>query len=484
MSSEASYPHNDSAADIPLVSTMDHVIEQCSRFRVLVVGKACPVTTGAGKSSLINAIFKCHDARVSEIRPGESNIEQEITSQHNPRFVLHDSNGYEPGETKHIDILQTFIEKRSIAADENQRLHAIWLCISIPLAGGRVLERGDEKLFKIKRNNVPIIIVFTKYDELIRKFEFAIQKTRDTMNNAELSKLQEDAKHMYQESCIEPLKAGLKHVPPIVNVSVSPGYEDTLPMLVEVTLEQMRSGVRVSSNKITKIVGRILSRPSHGHDESEQELHYPELMLATAQGVDLESKISASIDVGRKKYWRELWYGTVFNGKTMLVCLDTLHKDIVLVWNFSNAQKRFFREDVMKVAGPAAEFIPHATAIGLSVAAAIFLANFLYGVYKSTHPTVSCLMAYIVDLTIVMRRLFQLSRAAKSSTLNPESVDEVLKEFDASAEKIEVHDAIREFVAQASFLQTQKKDFVFEKVVSLIREHTTESAGGGATGSG
>jgi len=64
---------------------------------------------------------------VSHEQVGEANIENEFTSPENEFFVLHDSKGFEPGDTKTFDTARRFIEKRR---DESlplgERLHAVW----------------------------------------------------------------------------------------------------------------------------------------------------------------------------------------------------------------------------------------------------------------------------------------------------------------------------------------------------------------------
>ncbi|KAH9911295.1 hypothetical protein B0H21DRAFT_887540 [Amylocystis lapponica] len=471
-------------------------------FRVLVVGR-----TGAGKSSLINAIFKCTVTDESEFRPGESDIEREITSDTNPRFVMHDPQGYEPGETQKFDTLKMFIEGRCQEEDESKRLHAIWLCISTPFAGGRVWERGDEKLFKLKRRNVPIIVVFTKFDYLFAKYESEMNKRRDAMSDVESAKLQQDVEKMYHDVCIKPLKAGLKfNVPPYLRVSVVPGYEDTLANLVETTQKQMRAG----SLSRFQLPWKSGNGPG---DDSDPTLRPSEVVLATAQGVDADSKIKASIECVTQflaEYWWELPFSTVFKDKALHVCFDALHKDIILVWNFtdihdilSSLEFRFkFLEtlqdlideqgtkrrhniklqDIIQVIGATAGFVPHAVIIIPPIAAVVLIANFLYDVYENTPSTVCCLMAYIIDLTLVMHRLFQRSRPSNSAPLSSATVDEVLEEFDTSAEKKKIHDALREFVKHTSFSQASKSNFVFQKVVSLIREHTEPTNGDVASG--
>jgi hypothetical protein len=64
---------------------------------------------------------------VSDATTGEANIEDEFTSPENEFFVLHDSKGFEPGDTKTFDTVRKFIEERSnegVLLDK--RLHAVW----------------------------------------------------------------------------------------------------------------------------------------------------------------------------------------------------------------------------------------------------------------------------------------------------------------------------------------------------------------------
>ncbi|KAF8883267.1 hypothetical protein BD779DRAFT_1540399, partial [Infundibulicybe gibba] len=91
------------------------------RFRILVIGKS-----GAGKSSLINAAFNVDLANVSHDRAGVSSIEQEITSPHNNRFVLHDSQGFAAGEVANFNTVKNFIQRRANMPNVKDRLHAIW----------------------------------------------------------------------------------------------------------------------------------------------------------------------------------------------------------------------------------------------------------------------------------------------------------------------------------------------------------------------
>ena len=103
---------------------------------------------------------------VSHVKPGEADINEEFSSEQNKFFFLHDSKGFEPGDTATFDIVTKFISERCEKEELKDRLHAIWyvcplrtvsplilypyrLCTETPTAGGRVFESGDEKLVKL-----------------------------------------------------------------------------------------------------------------------------------------------------------------------------------------------------------------------------------------------------------------------------------------------------------------------------------------------
>jgi len=274
---------------------MDLITEVCPRFRVLIVGKS-----GVGKSSLTNHIFKIDSAHVSDYKRGIATIDDEFTSPLNRRFVLHDSQGYEPGETKHFDILRNFIDDRMRRPDVGERLHAIWLCIATPFAGGRVFETGDEKIFKLNLKSVPVVVVFTKYDQLVAQKEGELMRGKLTMDGAKLVKeAKAQAARIYADVCVQQLKAAKGNVP-FVNVSTSTDYEDSLQKLVQITLKHMRFGdSRPVPSRLSRIRNLFSRQPSgdvnQAHSESQDLSDSAGLVLATAQGVDIDSKTEASI---------------------------------------------------------------------------------------------------------------------------------------------------------------------------------------------
>jgi hypothetical protein len=70
---------------------------------------------------------------VSHQERGVCNIEVEITSPQNPLFVLHDSMGFEPGQSQNFEKAQNFLQSRSgNSVPLENRVHAIW-CVASTL---------------------------------------------------------------------------------------------------------------------------------------------------------------------------------------------------------------------------------------------------------------------------------------------------------------------------------------------------------------
>jgi hypothetical protein len=63
---------------------------------------------------------------IDHIKSGQADINTEIISEANHRFVLHDSRGFEHGTADSVEKVQTFIEKRNKMPDLKNKLHAVW----------------------------------------------------------------------------------------------------------------------------------------------------------------------------------------------------------------------------------------------------------------------------------------------------------------------------------------------------------------------
>jgi len=63
---------------------------------------------------------------VSDYRPGDADIEREYTSSVNPRFILHDSKGFEAGSKTNWGTIERFLQRSHAYLDLSRRIHAIW----------------------------------------------------------------------------------------------------------------------------------------------------------------------------------------------------------------------------------------------------------------------------------------------------------------------------------------------------------------------
>ncbi|KAG1908902.1 uncharacterized protein F5891DRAFT_32353 [Suillus fuscotomentosus] len=98
---ERSVPSGQSPGLLP---TTSGISQGCPRFRILVIGK-----TGVGKSSLIGSAFRVGKEIVAHNKPGDANIDDEVISSQNDRFVLHNSKGFEPGDQDNLKIVRDFV---------------------------------------------------------------------------------------------------------------------------------------------------------------------------------------------------------------------------------------------------------------------------------------------------------------------------------------------------------------------------------------
>ncbi|KIJ89505.1 hypothetical protein K443DRAFT_117890, partial [Laccaria amethystina LaAM-08-1] len=186
----------------------ENIREFTCRFRVLIIGRA-----NAGKTTILQRV--CHTTEqpkifnvrgsmmdLSELSPtakrGEHNIEDEMTFDSNPRYVFHDSRGFEAGRTSELEDVKNFIQQRSAVSHMKEQLHAIWYCIPINNEA-RAITRAELDFFdECGTGRVPVIVLFTKADLLDARTTARLVKSGMSIEAAARQAKEESINNFYK----------------------------------------------------------------------------------------------------------------------------------------------------------------------------------------------------------------------------------------------------------------------------------------------
>lgn len=394
-----------------LPSQVDETLAECPRFRIVLVGNS-----GVGKSSLVQSIFKINSDQIdiAHGRPGDADIEREYTSPENPRFILHDSKGFEVGTEVNWDTVRKFLENRR-KKDLPERIHAIWLCIETPRNGGRLLQTGDERLLELaKEFDIPLIAVFTKYDRLVIQFLIQDSQPRDDAERNASGFFDCSVKELQEKS---PTNL------PIACVKVSTTDINLRKTLIDLTNE--------TRNRLHEVEDKL------------------RVLWVTAQQVNAQQKVEVSISEGFKKYWRDLGQSSEFEGQILIDCVHRIHDDVLKVWNFNDPTKilsgtDFFTQMInllkplidncVKQTPFATEPVPGFGSMGATVLVSLrekfkfqpASIQYLYDKYQKFPSTAKILATYIINLVLILHDVFTNVLSEPPRALSNDLVGELI----------------------------------------------------------
>ncbi|KAF8736299.1 hypothetical protein AX14_000551 [Amanita brunnescens Koide BX004] len=451
------------------VPTTDRAVEECPRFRILVVGRS-----GKGEASLINAIFGTTFADVARGQAGAI-INQEIISQDNKRLAIHYLNDCELGSMEKFGTLKKFIAERS-QKSLAQRLHAIWLCITTPSSGGPKFAL-DERIFKLSQNKVPIIVVFTEFDDFVSKL--AKEGMRAGKSSQELAET--EFKERYGRFFETSTKNGL--VPYTVVATSQP---ETLRRLVEITMRSIQVGNSGPLSILARFKKRLSRSSNHSSRSDEKLPSSAQIILAAAQRVDTAVKIAMSIKYATMtklgpddltSYYQTIVPDEHFSNVDLQKCLCAIHKDLVTIWNIQDLDDLLgdiFRRRMTVLADDLNPENPKtATTMQSNMSIASATGSLVNGQTNGVHyrllEHIRCLMRYVVDLTLILQAVFQVSfQNQLEMKVASDRVSEIIYEFVCSGKKDIIHKAITAFVGDQ---HPPASSDIVEKIESLIKEN-------------
>ncbi|KAF8261923.1 hypothetical protein EI94DRAFT_1789217 [Lactarius quietus] len=183
------------------------------QFRVLIIGRA-----NAGKTSVLQrvcdttkstTIYRGNDEVTLDpsVDRGQHDINDELVFSNMMGYVFHDSPRTGRGSAKELEILREFIRRKCGERRLQDRLHAIWFCV--PMDGRR--PRQDLKHYdKICPDpNVPVIAVFTKYDQFLFNAEMDMLDDPDKYPDSDVSDV---AEKLFQDNYLRPLGDDVRYV--------------------------------------------------------------------------------------------------------------------------------------------------------------------------------------------------------------------------------------------------------------------------------
>ncbi|KAH8977051.1 GTP-binding protein [Lactarius hatsudake] len=238
------------------------------KFRVLIIGRA-----NAGKTSILQRVCETTESPVIKrgrkrvgrstfclrvCQRGEHTIDDELMFSNHTEYIFHDSRGVESGSKEELVILQTFILRRCGERRLKNKLHAIWYCI--PMDNQR--PELDLRFFNsiCPDQNVPVVAVFTKYDQFLRNVKIDLDDYGKPDDN-----VSEVAEKLFQEHYLRPLGEHVRFVrleqmhrpnrrcDDLIEKTAAALNEDTVAlMLLTVQKSNLKLSVRMALNRLVR----------------------------------------------------------------------------------------------------------------------------------------------------------------------------------------------------------------------------------------
>ncbi|KAI0293731.1 hypothetical protein B0F90DRAFT_1761003 [Multifurca ochricompacta] len=235
-------------------------------------------------------MWLCHGNKAAQGNmPGKANINFEFRPEDNRYLIVHECSGLEPGDAQGLQAIRDFISSRTDASRSSpERLHAVWICIPLSDAiDGRV---GEEVKEILGMRNVPVIVVFTKFDMAVSQVLFNTRGDDSQRHESARAK----AYAMYEDICRSLFGKDPGDVPTTI-ASVKPRFHNLIGELIVMADRSVTDSRTVPVPSVRSGAHRAKPRIDPVH-----------LAWSAALRASYDITIQASIEIGRYREWAHL----------------------------------------------------------------------------------------------------------------------------------------------------------------------------------
>ncbi|KAI0072008.1 hypothetical protein K474DRAFT_461196 [Panus rudis PR-1116 ss-1] len=269
----------------------------------------------------------------------------------------------------------------------DERIHVIWICISSDDAGSVDCLKS---IIDMCAGNTAIIVVFTKFDELVFKniMDIPFDNVDDYMNlDLRLSRAKDKCRGQ-----LEDVRKSLVRDSGVATVYTSVGEDlpETLEELVTKTEDAMRKWLNARSRATLPI-----------------------LAWSVAQKYSRRIKVETSAHIGQWRFWSDL-AGETFLGMHVQRLVDAIHADLVGVWNLGDPSKRLSSDTfktkmlylVNELVEGSSELSSTSTCSPSSYGGRQMdrRPKWVNEVYQASVIQIGQLMTYVVSLSVILRK--------------------------------------------------------------------------------
>jgi len=283
----------------------------------------------------------------------------------------------------------------------------------------------------------PVIVAFTKFDQAV-----ALEGG---------SSARSSARARVDQSCRSLFRREPRDVPAEI-VSVDPQFRDLVDHLVVTT-----------DGSMTRSHTRAASAPARSSSQvSKPRIAPVPLLWSAVLRVHPDTFIQASIEVGRSRYWRNLWSSIDFTGQPLKDCVNVIHTDIIEIWNLKDRANSLsstaFKERMSHIVKDLAGLVDSMQTSGF--------AEWVYDIFQGSQENVQCVMGYIIDLTVILNDIFR----GVSGNVSGSDIQSAVEGHVSSGCRDRIHQEITNFVTETSAIgfTVPQRDLILERITELI----------------